>query len=410
MQNKKFENVGAFPKNPNWQKIIMRREEIYTRDDDVRSEFSRDYNRILHCNAYRRLKHKTQVFFATGNDHICTRIEHVNHVSSVGYTISKYLGLNTELTTAIAAGHDLGHAPFGHQGETVLNEIAKQRLDKKFWHERNSLYFADNLETLYDPNNCQKNLNLTYAVRDGIILHCGEVEENAIFPRDKHINLESIKKVGEFYPITWEGCVVKISDKISYLGRDIEDALAQEILSIGQIRELIKILKETVKIDLDIKEINNTVLMHKFIIDLCKESSPEKGLCFSKEFLDLINCIKKFNTDNIYKHKRLDNFKKYVELIINCIFNTLLELYDDKNTLKAMDRYKDIYPLLISTFKEWIIKYTDVAPKQREILKYKNNIVYKIEKSEDYIKAIIHYISGMTDNFAIKVFQELTSF
>lgn len=187
MDNNKFINEGAFPEHPKWQELIRRQENIYIRDDDIRTEFSRDYNRILHSTAYRRLKHKTQVFFATANDHICTRIEHVNHVASVSYTISKYLGLNTELTNAIAIGHDLGHAPFGHQGEIVLKELVEEQLNERFWHEKNSLYFIDKLETLPDPEGRQKHLNLTYAVRDGIILHCGEVDENAITPRDNYI-------------------------------------------------------------------------------------------------------------------------------------------------------------------------------------------------------------------------------
>ncbi len=123
---KKFQEVAVNEQNSRWNEAISRRREIYKRADDIRTEFSRDYNRILHSTAYRRLKHKTQVFFATGHDHICTRIEHVNHVASVSNTIANYLGLNIELTNAIAVGHDLGHAPFGHQGEDVLAEITQK--------------------------------------------------------------------------------------------------------------------------------------------------------------------------------------------------------------------------------------------------------------------------------------------
>lgn len=410
MDNNKFINEGAFPEHPKWQELIRRQENIYIRDDDIRTEFSRDYNRILHSTAYRRLKHKTQVFFATANDHICTRIEHVNHVASVSYTISKYLGLNTELTNAIAIGHDLGHAPFGHQGEIVLKELVEEQLNERFWHEKNSLYFIDKLETLPDPEGRQKHLNLTYAVRDGIILHCGEVDENAITPRDNYIDLESVEKAGQYSPLTWEGCVVKISDKISYLGRDIEDALTQKFLVKSQIRELKNILKSTIKVDLGIKEINNTVLIHKFIINLCQESAPNKGLCFSKDFYDLITLTKKFNYENIYAHKRLDNFKKYVQLVIRCIFDTLQGLYNGENTINKLGIFKDIYPLLIKTFTEWLIKYANTGSKERRNLRLENKIIYNLENENDYTRAIINYISGMTDNFAIKVFQELTSF
>ena len=118
---KKFEKEGAFPDNPNWEKLVSRREKIYERDNEIRNPFDRDHNRILHSYAYRRLKHKTQVFFnAAGNDHICTRIEHVSHVESVSGTIARALGLNEDLTKAIAMAHDLGHAPFGHEGEIIL--------------------------------------------------------------------------------------------------------------------------------------------------------------------------------------------------------------------------------------------------------------------------------------------------
>ena len=136
MESKKFENVAICETNDKYEKCIIRNDDIYKRSNDIRSEFNRDYNRILHSNAYRRLKHKTQVFFATKNDHICTRIEHVNHVSSVSYSIAKYLGLNTELTMAISIGHDIGHPPFGHDGERVLSNFTKNKLGYKFWHEK----------------------------------------------------------------------------------------------------------------------------------------------------------------------------------------------------------------------------------------------------------------------------------
>ena len=109
---KKFEKYRADENNSKWENIIKRKEELYNRNNDIRSDFERDYTRIIHSQAYRRMKHKTQVFFSPQNDHICTRIEHVTHVESISYTIANYLGLNTELTKAIATGHDIGHTPF----------------------------------------------------------------------------------------------------------------------------------------------------------------------------------------------------------------------------------------------------------------------------------------------------------
>ena len=118
-----FQAYASSETNPNWKKQIERQQELYKREYDIRSEYERDYTRILHSLAYRRLKHKTQVFFNIDNDHICTRMEHVQHVESVSCTIAKYLGLNVDLTRAIAMGHDLGHAPFGHEGAVSYTHL-----------------------------------------------------------------------------------------------------------------------------------------------------------------------------------------------------------------------------------------------------------------------------------------------
>ena len=227
---KKFKDYAANENNPRWGNMIRREKEIYKRENDIRSEFERDYTRILHNNAFRRLKHKTQVFYSPEDDHICTRIEHVMHVESVSYTIAKCLGLNTELTKAIATGHDLGHSPFGHEGERILSEISQKEIGESFWHERNGLEYVDKIELLEDYNRNKRNLNLTYAVRDGIISHCGEIDENKLKPREEYIDLEEYTMPNQYAPYTWEACVVKIADKISYLGRDIEDAIAMGIL------------------------------------------------------------------------------------------------------------------------------------------------------------------------------------
>ena len=127
---RKFERFQMSEKNPKWENAIYRRKRLYSPKcgtDEMRSEFDRDYTRIINCKAYTRLKGKTQVFFSPENDHICTRIEHVNLVESISYTIANNLGLNSELTKAISVAHDLGHTPFGHQGERILNEIARKR-------------------------------------------------------------------------------------------------------------------------------------------------------------------------------------------------------------------------------------------------------------------------------------------
>ena len=174
--------------SPSPAKLQERQQPLYKTAGDVRSEFDRDYTRILHSYGFRRLKHKTQVFFnAAGNDHICTRIEHVTHVESVAFTIAEKLGLNLELIKAIAIGHDIGHAPFGHHGETVISNLT----GREFWHEQNGLHFIDDIELLPDLEGNLLNLNLTYAVRDGIISHCGELDEESLRPRSELIDLQA---------------------------------------------------------------------------------------------------------------------------------------------------------------------------------------------------------------------------
>ena len=409
MVSKKFLKVGTYPDNANWQTAIKRSGKLYKKADDIRSEFNRDYNRILHCKAYRRLKHKTQVFYATQNDHVCTRIEHVNHVAAVSYSIANFLGLNTELTAAIAIGHDLGHAPFGHVGEYILRDIIKADVGETFWHERNSLFFVDKLETLPNLHNKENNLNLTYAVRDGIISHCGEVNENALFPRKEVVDLELIQRPNQYAPFTWEGCVVKIADKISYLGRDIEDALTLKILDKQQIKELSEIVSRIKKVK--VWQINNTILMNDFVINLCKMSSPEKGILFSEKYLELINEVKKFNYKHIYLHKRLEYFGDLAKLVITSLYKALMELYDEKAQLiKNLDDSEKIYPDLIGAFKYWLMKYSDIDLKVRKHTKFDNEIVYNINEISNYRHAVLHYISSMTDQYAMKLFGELTRF
>ena len=285
-----FKSVSATQDNPKWEELIKRANPLYSRNNDLRSEFARDYTRILHCNAYRRLKHKTQVFFSPSSDHVCTRSEHVSYVDSISNTIANYLGLNTELTKAIAISHDIGHSPFGHKGEKVLNEISLRDIGQSFWHEKNGVHFVDDIELLEDANGDLKNLDLTYAVRDGIISHCGEIDENSLKPRSQAIDLKDYTKPNEYSPYTWEACVVKISDKISYIGRDIEDAFHLNLLNNEKLEELKNILGIQNK-----EALNNPNIINELIIDICNNSTIEKGICFSTEKLNLINKIKEFN-------------------------------------------------------------------------------------------------------------------
>ena len=406
--NKKFSDV-AMVDNNKWKKAIHREKELYSRENDMRSDFGRDYTRILHSLAYRRLKHKTQVFFNTRNDHICTRMEHVAHVESISYTIAKELGLNFELTKAIAIGHDLGHAPFGHKGEQIIKKLTKEHLNDSFWHEKNGLRVVDKLDLLQDNKGNFANLNLTYAVRDGIVCHCGEVDENAIIPRSDTIDLNQIENPGEVQPFTWEGCIVKISDKIAYLGRDIEDALLLNIIKQKDLRDLYALGKIHGQ-----QTVNTSVIIHELMNDLVENSSIDKGICFSDDKLNFINQIKKFNYDKIYNSKKLDYYKGYAELIINSIFEELIKYYDGENTIINLDKnLNESQGILIKEFKNWIIKYCDEDILQDCSLEgsYNNEKIYgKLDTKYIYTEAVIDFISGMTDSYAIKCFEGLITF
>lgn len=396
-----FKDYSMNINNPKWNNAISRISPLISRNSDIRTDFDRDYTRIIHSNAYRRLKHKTQVFFSPGNDHICTRIEHVTHVESISYTIASFLGLNTELTKAIAVAHDLGHSPFGHNGERILSDISKKDLGYSFWHEQNGLHFVDSIELLEDHNGYKQNLNLTYAIRDGIISHCGEITENALKPREEFIDLALYTYPNQYAPYTWEACVVKIADKISYIGRDIEDAITLGILD-NHLEELYDLLS----FNSSDRTLNNSSIINYLVSDLCENSSPEKGLCFSKEAFELMNKIKDFNYKNIYFSERIKHSMKFFDIVINEIYSTLKETFDEANTLDNIKNLGKFYPKLSKEFYHFLENYCDFGNRE----KLKNSIVFDIKNQKDFCRAIITYISGMTDNFAIELYNEIIRF
>lgn len=399
---KKFENVAARSVNPKWNNILLREYPLYNRGNDIRSEFERDYTRIIHSSAYRRLKHKTQVFFSPKSDHICTRIEHVTHVESISYTIANYLGLNTELTKAISVAHDLGHSPFGHEGERILSEISKRDLHCSFWHEKNGLNLVDSIDLLENSDRFKENLNLTYGVRDGIISHCGEIDENGLKPRNDFIDLNLYSYPNEYAPYTWEACVVKVSDKISYIGRDIEDAITLGLLE-NHLDELYELLQTSSTIP-----INNTVIINYLVNDLCKNSTPELGLHFSDEAFSLMNKIKTFNYLNIYTNDRLKPSIRFFNLVINEIYDTLKSCFDGKNTINNIQSLSTISKKLSESFIGFVYSYYDYG--NRDELHLKNKVLFDINSEIDFYKCILFYISGMTDNFAIEIYNDIIGF
>ena len=425
-----FFSVRLDENNALYEQAIKREHALYERGNSIRSEFDRDYTRLINSLAFRRLKHKTQVFLAPTNDHVCTRMEHVIHVKSVSETIAKYLGLNTDLTSAIAIGHDIGHAPFGHHGEDCLNTILKEQSNntdtsknsfannangKKFWHERNSLFFADYIETVQDPQGIERNLNLTYAVRDGLICHCGEIDQLSITPRREAIDLYSIKQAGSVQPYTWEGCVVKISDKIAYLGRDLEDARRYHIIDMSAYRALREIVANTLGVDFSSKAqaINASVIVNALVADLCAHSSIEEGLCFSKNYFDFLTELKKFNIKYIYNHWRLVEFEKYATLVIKTVFDMLMRTFPYAASGKVGLSLK-YFPQLRDSWEDWLVKYSNYESAgtvdRKNSLHYETLPVFDCTRIDSYTKCTVEYISGMTDHFAIAIYNEIISF
>lgn len=409
MSGQLFARVAIGPDHPKWEAAVTRPSPLYQRPHDVRGPFWRDYNRIIHCRAYRRLKHKTQVFFAAQNDHLCTRIEHVNHVAAVSETIATELGLNVVLARAIAVGHDLGHAPFGHDGERVLSRLLADHGGDRFWHERNSLWFADRIETLEDPEGWARNLCLTYAVRDGMICHCGEVEPECLTPRDEVIDLYQIPEAGGTPPFTWEGCVVRLADKLAYLGRDLEDARLLGILDQEQDHQLQAILGEATGTGAP-PGITNTAILHELILDLCRESRPEHGLRLSSRHQELLRRLQAFSDEHIYGHERLEYYRGYAALVLESLFDLLIRQYDGAGTAARVDRARTRFPQLMGVFAAWLVQYAGADDQEKERQRWANPPVYRLDQVGEYGRCVVHFLSGMTDAFALKTFAEVTTF
>lgn len=344
---------------------------------DIRGDYFRDQTAIIHSQPFRRLKHKTQVFFAPGNDHICTRIEHVMHVATIAKSVclglNKHgLDVNPEAVFAMGLGHDLGHAPFGHEGEMILDKIMKRVSGKRFIHEVNSYrvveYLAEN----------GKGMNLTYMVKDGIISHNGEQFEQYIEPETTVKDLDAVTN-RKIRPSSIEGCIVRFSDKIAYLGRDIEDALTAGFIKTNDLPDEIK------KYSPDI----NSAIINMMAHDLMDNSAKENKLGFSDETYEFLLLLRKHNYKYIYTNPVLKAYRKQAEIILNTIFDYLGEL---------LEKYENEYPLY---------QQSDLAV-DKKFGKYLQDMhdFYKSEKDPAII--ITDYISGMTDNYVLDVIKQLT--
>lgn len=360
-------------KNPLIDKEYIRRE--IEKEYPIRGDYFRDQTAIIHSMPFRRLKHKTQVFFAPENDHVCTRIEHVLHVATIGATICKGLNnkgwsLNPEMAYAIGLGHDLGHSPFGHAGETALNE--KLNSEFKFIHEVHSLRVVDKL------CNDGKGINLTYGVRDGIINHNGEAIQQSLKPADKLNNLNEIndrKSIASSY----EGCIVRFSDKIAYLGRDIEDALIADFIKISDIPE---------KIRNDIGSSNGEII-NNMIIDIINNSKDSDEIKLSDEMFEKVKILQGFNYKYIYNHPIISKYKEMGVNILKELFDFLLDFHS--NAGANYDKYESSNIEIIRHFGNYMDRYKGVYEAEGFIPK----------------RIVCDYIAGMTDGYALNAFNQI---
>lgn len=294
---------------------------------EIRTDYQRDRDRIIHSKAFRRLKHKTQVFLSPEGDHYRTRLTHTLEVSQISRTIARSLKLNEDLTEAIALGHDLGHTPFGHTGEKILNQL----VESGFKHNEQSLRVIDFLEI----RNGKQGLNLTFEVRDGILNH-------------------PLK----YSPATLEGQIVSISDRIAYINHDIDDAERANIITENQIpEEYLKLVGYT-----------HGNRINTMIVDIIENSKRLDKIQMSREISECTTQLRDFLFENVY-------------------FNKVAKSEDEKTTF------------IIEKIFEYYLKNFELLP-EFYLKIYDENSFTKNEIIKDYI-------AGMTDRYAMKVFEEL---
>ncbi len=347
---------------------LTRREE--PREEDLRGHYFRDTTAIIHSYPFRRLRHKTQVFFAPKNDHICTRIEHVMHVATIASTLCRALGLDPDIAWAVSLGHDLGHTPFGHVGERIIEEIFADTAG--FAHELYSLRVVDHLI------HYGEGINLTYAVRDGIVTHCGERFEQTIEPDHTVKDLSAIDSRAH-QPATWEAAVVRMADKIAYLGRDLEDAVHLGIISKDQIPgKAGRVLGY-----------RNSDIIDTLVNDCVDYSRTNGVIGFSDARYEALLELKRFNYSNIYKAEPLNKYYSNFRRILSTLADYLSDLFGRFGFDSS--GYGGEQNLLA-------IRFGDYCRKMRKFYE-------EIDKSTDLV--VLDYLAGMTDDYAIDCISEI---
>jgi dGTPase len=346
----------------------LRRMKDENEESGYRQSFSLDVDRILHSLAYTRYIDKTQVFYLIQNDHITHRVLHVQLVSKVSRTIGRFLGLNEDLIEAIALGHDIGHAPFGHDGERYLAEHCRAAGIGEFHHNIQSVQFLDKVERK------GKGWNLCLQTLDGILSHDGEIHNQQLEPNthksfdilNKEIELKKSSSDSKLIPMTLEGCVVRMADTISYIGRDLEDAIRLNIISRKHVpQEASHILGNT-----------NGTIVYRLVTDIIQNSYQKNSIAFSPEVSDALRHLKHFNLEHIYRNPKIKEHSR----TIKDMFAKLFEKYFD-DIVKENHR-----SVIFTNFLE------DMAPE------------YIV--THDPAEIVRDFIAGMTDQYFLSQFPE----
>jgi dGTPase len=336
--------------------------------EDIRTPYSRDADRIIHTRAYSRYIDKTQVFSLIENDHITHRVIHVQLVSRIGRTIGRSLRLNEDLIEAIALGHDIGHIPYGHFGESCLSRLCEQYGIGKFVHNVQSVQFLDRIE----------DCDLTLQVLDGILCHNGEADDVRISPSpcpgwaafDKKVQ-DATDGTPRLKPATSEGCVIKFADTIAYIGRDLQDAREVGLIDDGTPlpEEATSVLGAT-----------NSEIINTLIYDLLENSDTEDApfISYSRETENALIALRRFSRTHIYDNEKLTAERQKIERMYATLFATCLD------ALEMDDLSAKIYTDFINT--SWISR------------SYLN--------SSTPAEVVRDYIAGMTDRYFARQFEE----
>ncbi|MEK6705127.1 MAG: dGTP triphosphohydrolase [Bdellovibrionota bacterium] len=357
--------------------------------DLFRTDFQRDVHRIIYSQSFRRLRHKTQVFYFPQNDHVSTRMDHVRFVASAARTVSRCLGLNEDLAEAIGLAHDIGHPPFGHQGEEFLTKILDEHpilkpLMPKFSHEVYGLRVVDHIAK---RDREKPGLNLTWEVRDGIVTHCGEDFKTCrLTVGNMTKNLENIKTQEQAgNPSTLEGCIVRLIDKIAYAGKDVEDALEAKIIREDDVPSSFRGKLGT----------TNGQIIGTFVEDMIKNISGHDYIAISPELGKLLHELIEFNNKYIYHSLEAEESKVQAGKTIQYLFDDLLQ------ELKKTDKFRTQgYP---SPTKNGSIP--SVYRVLQDFVTKDMKDFYTSDDPDELI--VLDFIAGMTDSFAMRSVGEI---